>query len=96
MEETERCLARLTELDPGNFNYWVSRAALEYNRGRPSYGNQYLRAAAELDMARVRHLLLREGFIDELREQGNTNLLHELEAIIGPTEGDDMEQYDIE
>jgi hypothetical protein len=77
-------LARLTRDDPANFNYWTSRAALAFSRGTASNGIVYLRRAATLDQQRLARILTAHGFLDELRERGQTNLVGALETLFVP------------
>jgi YD repeat-containing protein len=79
-----QALARLTEQQPGNFNYWTSRAALAFSCGAGSNGIAYLRRAAALDQQRLARILTAHGFLDELRDRGQTNLVKDLELLFLP------------
>ncbi|MCX7002964.1 MAG: hypothetical protein NTV22_06790 [bacterium] len=80
----DRALARLTEQNPGNFNYWTSRAALAFSRGTASNGIAHLHRAAALDQQRLARILTAHGFLDELRGRGQTNLVENLETLFVP------------
>jgi len=80
----EDCLALLTDAAPGQFSYWVSRAAVAFARRAPDDGVAFLRRAAELDRLRVRRLLSADNLLIELRASGQTNLVQELLQMIAP------------
>jgi len=80
----EHCLALLTDAAPGQFSYWVSRAAVAFARRAPDDGVAFLRRAAELDKLRVRRLLSANNLLPELRASGQTNLVQELLQMIAP------------
>jgi len=83
-EGADMALARLTEQNPGNFNYWTSRAALAFSRGTASNGIAHLHRAAALDQQRLARILTAHGFLDELRGRGQTNLVTDLETLFLP------------
>ncbi|GEM_PF-2298679 len=80
----DMALARLTEQQPDNFNYWTSRAALAFSRGTASNGIAHLHRAAALDQQRLARILTAHGFLDELRDRGQTNLVEDLETLFLP------------
>lgn len=82
VEALEQCLALLTAAAPGEFTYWVSRAAVAFARRAPDDGVAFLRKAVELDRLRVRRLLQAENLLPDLRASGQTNLVRELLEVI--------------
>jgi tetratricopeptide (TPR) repeat protein len=83
-DRADSVYARLLECDPGNFNYWTSRAALAFDQDNGERAVAFLRHAADIDRQRLARLLSINKVVHAMHERGRTNLAAQLEQLLQP------------
>ncbi len=86
LNKTAVCLDRLIQIQPDSFDNWIRRAALAFEMQQPGKGLDFVRNAAALDRQRLRRMITADSLLQDMLDNGHTNLVKQLQELIEPVE----------